>query len=82
MVFPVNLTIKAFILNSGNTGTHILASSNVYVTYWAIKYSFKCLLLCFSLHWNTSLDYFFAIPLHFSEDILFCLVRIQLFHAH
>lgn len=37
MVFPVNLTIKAFILNSGNTGTHILASSNVYVTYWAIK---------------------------------------------
>lgn len=82
MAFPVNLTIKAFVLNSGNTETHVLASSNVYLTNWAIKHSFKCLPLCFSTHWNTSLDHFFTIPLHFSNGLLFCLVRIQLFHAH
>lgn len=78
----VNLTIKAFVLNSEITVTCVLASSNVDLTYWAIKHYFKFLLLLFSTHWNTSLDYFFTIPLHFSDDLLLCHVRIKLFHAH
>lgn len=55
VVFPVSLTIKAFIQNAGNMGRHVWPSSNVRLTYWAIKHSFKCSLLCFSTHWNIRL---------------------------
>lgn len=80
MAFLFNLTIKAFILNSGNTGTRFSIIKCV-CNLLAIKHSFTWLLLCFSTHWNTTAVYFFTLPLHFSKDLLFCLVRIQLFHA-